>query len=375
MARSKDIKIRLSQSFIGKEEKLNVMKALDHGYLGMGNFVNEFEKKLKLFFKRETVCVVNGTAALHLAFQAINLKKGDEVLVPSITYVSTFQAISATGAMPIACDVNSFDCLIDLEDAKKKITKRTKAIVPVHFAGEVGDLDKIYDFATKNKLRIVEDAAHAFGTIYKKKRVGSFGDIVCFSFDGIKNITSGEGGCIVTKDKTVINRVKTSRLLGVEKDTENRILNKRSWKFDVLYQGWRYHQSNIMAAIGIAQLKKSNLLFKKRQVLAKQYDYNLVSNEFISIFKHDYNNIVPHIYVIKIKHIKVRDRIQNKLKENGIEYGLHYFPNHLLSLYKKKRISLKNSESLLNQLITLPLHPNLRKKDINYICKLINSCT
>jgi dTDP-4-amino-4,6-dideoxygalactose transaminase len=371
----KKIKIRLSKSFIGNEEKSNVLKVLQEGNFGMGNYVQTFEDKLKKILKKDVVCVVNGTAALHLAFQAIGLKAGDEVLVPTITYVSTFQAISATGAIPIACDVNYSNCLLDLKDASKRITSKTKAIVPVHYAGEVGDLESIYKFANKNKLRIIEDAAHAFGTIYKKKIIGSIGDIVCFSFDGIKNITSGEGGCVVTKDKSVIKKIKNARLLGVEKDTEKRFTNKRSWSFDVKSQGWRYHQSNLMAAIGIAQLQKRKILFKKRQELAKCYDTKLNNNNHIATFSINYNHVVPHIYPIKVTNKLVKKQIIKILKLNNIELGFHYFPNHLLSFYKNgNKDKLKISEQVYKELLTLPLHPGLTKKNVQNICQLINSC-
>ena len=147
---------------------------------------------------------------------------------------------------------------IDLIDAEKKITSKTKAIIPVHYAGNTGNLDKVYKLAKKYKIRVIEDAAHAFGSKYKNKKIGSFGDIVCFSFDGIKNITSGEGGCVVTKDKKVLNNIKISRVLGIKKNIKNNL------KFEVHKQGWRYHMSNIMAAIGIEQLKKFDRFAQQR---------------------------------------------------------------------------------------------------------------
>ena len=183
------------------------------------------------FLKEKSICVVNGTAALQLALQSIGIKKNDEVLVQSITYLSSFQAISALGAIPIACDINLTDCTINLDDAQKKLTNKTKAIMPVHYSGDTGDLSKIYYFA-KNKLRVIEDASHAFGSYYKKKLVGSFGDITCFSFDGIKNITSGEGGCIVSNDKKVIQYVSDARLLGISNESEKRYSGQRNWVFD-----------------------------------------------------------------------------------------------------------------------------------------------
>ena len=174
------------------------MGVLDREYLGMGTEVQQFEEALSEYFGRSAVCVVNGTAALHLALQACEISQGDEVLVPSLTYLASFQAISATGAKPVACDIDPEIFLLDLSDTEKRITARTKAIMPVHYTGGVGDLDAVYEFANKYNIRVIEDAAHAFGTTYKDRRIGSFGDVACFSFDGIKNITSGEGGAIVT---------------------------------------------------------------------------------------------------------------------------------------------------------------------------------
>ena len=183
--------IRLSKSSIGEAEKQAVVRVLDNEYLGMGTEVKQFEEELTKFFGRPAVCVVNGTAALHLSLQAAGVSQGDEVLVQSLTYVASFQAISATGARPIACDVDVETLCLDWRDAEKRLTTRTKAVMPVHYAGGVGALDEIYAFAGQHGLRVIEDAAHAFGTEYQGKKVGGFGDIACFSFDGIKNITSG----------------------------------------------------------------------------------------------------------------------------------------------------------------------------------------
>ena len=243
--------IRLSKSCIGKSEKEAVNNVLDREYLGMGEDVKEFERLLHEFFGRPAVCVSSGTAALHLALQASGLARGDQVLVPSLTYVATFQAISASGAQPISCEINEKDCLLDYRLLEKNISSKTKAIMPVHYAGDPGKLDQLYKVAKRHNLLVIEDAAHAFGSNFQDKRIGSFGDIACFSFDGIKNITSGEGGCIVSDDLRFIDKVKDLRLLGVINDSEKRFKGERSWDFDSIHQGWRYHMSNIMAAIGI----------------------------------------------------------------------------------------------------------------------------
>jgi len=360
--------IRLSKSCIGNAEKKAVMGVLDREYLGMGSDVQAFEDELSNFFGRPVACVINGTAALHLSLQACDVGVGDEVLVPSLTYVASFQAISATGAKPIACDIDEQTCFLDLVDAEKRITKNTKAIMPVHYTGGVGDLDALYVFAKKHNLMIIEDAAHAFGTTYKGNRVGSFGEIACFSFDGIKNITSGEGGCVVTDNNEIMQKVKDARLLGVEKDTEKRYSDERSWDFDTTAQGWRYHMSNIMAAIGIEQFKRFPEFARKRKKLAKQYDQLFSVHSSIQSLPRDYNTVVPHIYVIRIHGMKNRKEIQHKMLEKGIQVGYHYQPNHWLIYYRDdKACPLPITESVFPELMSLPLHPYVSNNDIKYI--------
>jgi len=285
-----------------------------------------------------------------------------------MTYVATFQAIKAAGAKPIACDIDENTCLIDLKDASSKISKRTKAIIPVHYTGGVGNLDELYSFASKHNLRVIEDAAHAFGTKYKDNLIGSIGDIVCFSFDGIKNITSGEGGCVVTSDSKVAENIKNARLLGVEKDSDNRYKNLRSWNFDVSNQGWRYHMSNIMAAIGIEQLKKFNKFANRRKQIASAYDKILSSNQNIIFLNRDYKNVVPHIYVVRIKDLNDRDGLREAMFKEGVEIGVHYTPNHFLNYFKSdNKIKLPVTEKVYKEIISLPIHPDVNNDDIEYV--------
>ena len=315
------------------------MRVLDKEFLGMGEEVQIFEERLSEFFGRPAVCVVNGTAALHLALQACGISDGDEVLVPSITYVASFQAISATGASPVACDVEENFLCLDWTDAEKRITSKTKAIMPVHYSGGVGNLDKIYELAKSHNLRVIEDAAHAFGTFYKERRVGGFGDIACFSFDGIKNITSGEGGCIVTNDKEVLNLVKDARLLGVEKDSEKRYEGKRSWNFNVSKQGWRYHMSDIMAAIGIEQLNRFDEIAIKRKAIATAYKTELRNSD-------------------KIKFIdaKIKDPYLEKFKIYCLVFNKKNSEAQLLlDLLREQNLSNKFYDSRINFLLGLSL--------------------
>jgi dTDP-4-amino-4,6-dideoxygalactose transaminase len=366
--------IRLSKSVIGEDEKKAVMGVLDREYLGMGKEVQEFENVLHDFFGRQAVCVNTGTAALHLALQALGIGPGDEVLVQSMTYVASFQAISATGAKPVPCEIDPDTITLDVKDAQKRLTGNTRVIMPVHYSGGMGALDDIYAFAESRGLRVVEDACHAFGGYYKGKKVGSFGDIACFSFDGIKNITAGEGGAIVTDDEKVLQNVRDARLLGVKKDTEKRYKGERSWEFDVSQQGWRFHMSNIMAAIGIEQFKRLPEFATRRRMLAKRYHKNLTCVDSIELLKQDMESVVPHIFVIKLK-FGDREKIRKNMLERGIQTGVHYQPNHTLSFYKTNGdLYLPITDEIAPRLLTLPLHPDLEMSEIDYICEHLIEC-
>ena len=354
--------IRLSKSVVSQKEAKAVCQVLlEDGYLGMGQEVRLFEEEIGKFLgnKTEAICVNSGTAALHLAVMAV-VKPGDEVLVPSLTFVASFQAITAAGAVPVACDIDPETLLLDIDDARKRLTRRTKVIMPVHYSGGVGDLKAVYDFAKKNKLRVIEDAAHAFGGEYKGRKIGGFGDIVCFSFDGIKTITSGEGGVVLTADRKVAEFIKDTRLLGVEKDTEKRYKNQRSWEFEVMHQGYRYHMSNIMAAIGRVQLRRFKEFARKRQILAQRYDKALKGCPGLSLVSRDYATVVPHIFPILVKNA-CRDPLRAFLQDRGIETGIHYYPNHRLRFFVKKNGHLPVTDKIYGEILSLPLHPDLTR--------------
>ena len=323
--------------------------------------------------EKEVVCVNSGTAALHLALAGLCLPANSEVLAPSLTFVGVFQAITAAGLKPVACEVNPETCLLDLKDVENRITEKTKVILPVHYASRTGDLNALYQFAEKHKLRVVEDAAHAFGTIYNGKRIGSFGDIICFSFDGIKNITSGEGGAIITADQNVLSFIKDARLVGVQKDSDKRYAGQRSWEFDVKAQGYRYHLSNLFAAIGLSQLERLESEFKpRRQRLAKNYFYALSGIAALRLFPDDYDAIIPHIFPIRVLNGK-RDGLRQYLIDNNVECGIHYLPNHLLTFFGAGAIKLPVTEKLYSELLTIPLHPELNDEQQNYIIAKIKN--
>jgi dTDP-4-amino-4,6-dideoxygalactose transaminase len=365
-------KIRLSKSCLGPEEPEAVGRILAIGYLGMGEETRQFEQDLCNWIggDRQIVCVNTGTSALHLALSCLDIGPGDEVLVPTITYVACFQAVSAVGATAVACDVCEDDVFIDLDDAAKRVTKRTKAIMPVHYASQSAGMPDVYAFAARFGLRVVEDAAHSFGCLRDGLPVGREGDVVCFSFDGIKNITAAEGGAIVTGDVELAQRARDARLLGVERDTEARYRRERSWDFDVRHQGFRYHMSDINAAIGRTQLKKLERFAPIRRGLAQSYVQRLQNQPHVRLLAIDYDGLVPHIFPVCIQDSR-RESVRRALEAQHIEWGFHYKPNHQLSMFAQNGAALATSEKLADELLTLPLHPDLTSDMMDRIVETV----
>lgn len=355
--------IRLSKSCISDVEKNAVLSVLDEEYLGMGKHVQEFEIALAEYLDNKVSCVNTGTSAVQLALEAVGCRSGKEVLVPSLTYLATYQAISATGAKPISCDIDSSG-LLCLEDCKSKLTEKTIAITPVFYAGVTNNHDRYLEFAKLNNLECVFDAAHAFGSLFDKKIIGSGEGTYCFSFDGIKNITCGEGGCVSSSNQKIIDKINTARQLGITGEQFAKYRGNRLWVFDVTTQGWRYHMSNINAAIGNAQLKRFDVLKNTRQTIAKLYDKSFKGNKNIICFDNNYNDVVPHIYVVRIPNLENRDQLREDLLAKGIETGVHYFPNHFLSLYKIDNECLPETEKLFKEILTLPIHPDVSEADV-----------
>ncbi len=358
-------RIRLSSANVGKIE-LNAISNFfqPDTYLGMGQDVVFFENELAKYLgiKNSQVIVVNsGTAALHLAC-ASACPIDSEIIVPSLTYVASVQAISAARCKPIFCDVHIESATLDLKHAKTLITPNTSAIMPMHYAGNPHALKEIHNFAAEHNLRVIEDAAHAFGSTFDGCKVGSFGDIVCFSFDGIKNITCAEGGAIIAFDSQIAEHCRQMRALGIIKHGSD---------FDVKVQGFRYHMSNIFAAIGRAQLARFDTDFAKyRKELLAYYYHKLKKLEDcgkIFFIKTDVRaQIIPHIFAVRILNGQ-RDNLQKALTTFNIETAIHYKPNHLLSFYKSN-IYLPNTEQLYSELLSLPLHTQIEQDDINIIC-------
>ena len=347
---------------MGDAELRAVSRVFDSGWLGMGSEVSEFEERICSYLGAEhAVAVCNGTGALFLALDSIGLGQGDEVIVPSLTYVASVQAITATGAVPVFCEVDQRDLNIDVADAARRVTERTRAIMPVHFRGMPCDMDGVLALADREGLRVVEDAAHAFGSHHKGRAVGSFGDLTCFSFDPIKPVTCGEGGAVLTADGKLAELMQRKRILGIDRDTLSRYQNRRSWEYDVLDQGYRLHMSNINAAIGLAQMDRIEELRESRTRIARKYDEELRGLRLLRTIDFDYDGSCPFMYIVRVE----RDRagLMAHLREREVGSGIHYIPAHTFTLYRKSATSLPVTEMLYDQILTLPLFPDMTREE------------
>lgn len=365
--------IKVSRACVSKEELDEIKEALDYGYFGLAYKVNELEEQIGHYLNtnRNVVCCANGTAAIHLALDSIGVGPGDEVIVPSFTFIATAQAVLMTGATVVLCEVNKDDFLIDIDDVKKKITAKTKAIIPVHYAGNVCDMDSLLELKQKYGIRIVEDAAHAFGSIYKGKKVGSFGDITCFSFDSIKVMTCGEGGAVITGDESVTELAKQKRLLGIDRKTMHvKDWKQRSWMYDVKTIGYRYHMSNINAAIGLAQIKKVDSFIEKRRRICELYLEQLKNTKHLAFESADWSNAAPFMFPILVDDNK-RDSLRDFLRDNDIETGISYIPIYRFNLFEKEASAFPKTEEVFKKIVCLPIHPNLSDDDILFVCAKI----
>ncbi|MDC0202155.1 DegT/DnrJ/EryC1/StrS family aminotransferase [Candidatus Nitrosopelagicus sp.] len=356
-------KIKLFDPVTDKKESIAIKKVLDSNYWASGsgeNNVKLFEKKFQKFIgSKNCVCVNSGTAALSLALSLCNIRD-KEVILPSLTFVSTAHSVIENGGIPVFVDVDPKTLCISTEQISKKISKRTKAIIPVHFGGIPCDLKEISRLCKKSNLILIEDAAHSAGAFFNKKRIGKHGSFVCFSFHPVKNLAMPTGGLIALNDKN--HSIQKKKLLSKRWCG---ITNRHGSDYDVKELGWNYYMNEFSAAIGLVQLKKLDIMNKKRQKIALRY-----SNELDVEWKMPYDkNSAYHFYWVIIKN---RKKLRDILSTHGIETGTHYKPVHTLSMYKSK-IRLPTTEKIGKEIVTLPTHPNLSKIDVDRIIRVINN--
>jgi perosamine synthetase len=353
--------INIAKPLIGREEKEAVLKVLESGIIASGPKVEEFEKKFAELVKTKyAIATTSGTTALHLGLLSLGLKKNDEVIVPCFSFIASANAPLFCCAKPVFCDVDINTFNINAEKIEKLITENTKAIMPVHLYGQSADMKHILEIAEKYNLSCIGDACQAHGAEYSGKMIGSFGDMECFSFYPTKNMTTSEGGMITTNDSEIAQRALSIRNHGRE---------QTKWGYEHGRLGYNYRMTDITAAIGIEQLKKLPTFVKKRRENAKFFDEKLkgVDTPFVlKNVKHAY-----HQYTIKTKK---RDFLIKDLNKNKIGFGIYYpKPLHFYNHLKKfGHNDLKASEQVAKEVISIPVHPALEKKDLEEIVKVVN---
>lgn len=359
--------ISIARPSVGKEELEKIQKVFKTRWLGMGSFVYEFEKMVENYLGVKCAIAVNtGTTAIHLALSSIGIGPGDEVIVPSLTFAGSIQPIINLGAKPVFCEIDPDTLNIDITDAAGRITKRTRAMVVVHYGGLACEMDRILKIAKRNNIRIVEDAAHAFGSSYRGKKIGAFGDFTCFSFDPIKNLTCGDGGCVTTNNARLAKLSRRKRLLGISKDTLERYKNKRSWFYEVVTEGYRYHMSNVSAAIGIAQFGKFEKFMAKKKAIVREYDNFFKNIPGIGLLKRNYSESSPFNYTIKIP-ARRRNRFVEYMHKVGISAGINYIPNHIQPFFRKFPAKLPVTEKIWKQIVSLPLYYEMKRSEIDRV--------
>jgi perosamine synthetase len=365
--------IPLFKPSVGEEELNAIREAFKSGWIGLGPKTEEFESAFANYIGTKFAVGMNScSAALHLSLMLLDIQ-GKEVITPSMTFVSANHAILYNGAIPVFADICPDTLTVNPEDIKRKITRKTKAIIVMHYGGHPCDMEPILDIAHKKGIIVVEDAAHACGAEYKDKKVGTFGDLACFSFHAVKNLTTGEGGMITTSNENFVRRLKRLRWSGITKDTWSRAekAKKYFWYYDVEELGYKYHMSDINAAIGLVQLKKVDRLNDIRRTISMRYnkEFNDLGWLEIPIVK-EYVKCAHHNYVVKLSH---RNRFIKHLQNKSIATGVHYIPNHHYLMYKKFKADVPVTEKIWKKIVTLPLYPDLTEENINKIIDTVTS--
>jgi len=366
-----------SRPSIGEAEINRVVACMKSGWITTGALCKEFEDKFcELTGSKKAVTLNSATAGMHLVLTALNLQPGDEVLTPSMTFASTINMIALRGAKPVFVDINYDTLNMNCDLLERKISPKTKAIIPVHFAGAPADMDKIDELARKYRLTVIEDAAHAVGTYYKGIHAGGFGHAAIFSFHPIKNITTGEGGLITLNDTRFEKKLRLLRFHGIERDAWKRYGKGGNPSYDIVEPGYKYNMPDMLAALGLAQLERWQILNARRHALAKLYLDGLEGIAELDLPQVPaYDHVHAwHLFIVKIKHCP-RDEFMQKLAEYNIGYGLHFPPAHTLSYvkraYKGDDMFLPETDRAADRIISLPLFPDMTEDDIHYVCAAI----
>lgn len=374
-------------SYDGRELEA-LREPFENGWIGLGPKTAEFEEQFAAYAgARFAVGMNSATAALHLAIAASGIGAGDEVLVPTLTFVSTAHAVAYCGAKPVFVDIHPETLCLDVEDARKKVSRKTRAIIPVHYGGHACPMEEVWELAAEHNLIVIEDAAHACGSRYQGHRIGGLEktDATCFSFHAVKNLATGDGGMVTTNRSDLYERLLRLRWMGIDRTTwersqvaeskgegSTRAYASYGWYYEVAELGFKCHMNDITATIGLVQLAKLEGMNERRREIAAHYDKGLQALDWIERpVEREYTRSARHNYVIQTD---TRDELNQFLKERGIATGVHYLPIHLQPFYRNaQHQSLLVAERTWTRLLTLPLYPDLSDEEVEYILASIRA--
>jgi dTDP-4-amino-4,6-dideoxygalactose transaminase len=366
---------------LGDEELAEIKETLDSGWLTTGPKVRQFEAAFaETVGARHAIAVNSCTAALHLALEAIGLKCGDEVITTPYTFAATAEVIRYFDARPVFVDIDARTLNICPQLIASAITPRTRAVIPVHFAGLPTDLDQITSLARTHGLRVIEDAAHAFPASYKGQMIGNISDLTCFSFYATKTMTTGEGGMITTQDDTLAERCRIMALHGISKDAWKRYTAEGSWYYEIVAPGFKYNMPDVAAALGIAQLRKAETMWRRRREIAARYDAAFATlSQLETPADHPDSQHAWHLYPLRLNLGTLRiDRAQfvEELKRRGVGTSVHFIPLHLHPYYRQtygyrpEDLPVSYREYLRE--ISLPIYSKMNNKDVQDVTDAVS---
>lgn len=358
---------------ITEEDIQAVVDVLHSDYLTTGPKVLDFEKKVADYVgAKYAVAIANGTAALHAACFAAEIGKGDEVITTPITFAASANCVFYCGGKPVFADINSETYNISPEEIEKKITEKTKAVIPVHFTGQPCDMERILGIAKKHHLVVIQDGAHALGADYKGQKIGSIGDMTIFSFHPVKHITTGEGGMVVTNNEEFYKRLILFRSHGITRDENLLLKNEGSWYYEQLVLGYNYRITDIQCALGISQLKRLDDFIERRRGLVERYNAAFAENPKIKTpYMAEGCNSSWHLYIIQVDE---RREVFEKLRAAGIGVNVHYIPVYKHPYYQENGygdVYCENAEALYKHIISLPLYSDLTNKQQDYVIETV----
>ncbi len=371
-----ETKVPVYLPLIEDDELQAIYKSSEDAWFGSGKHVSDLEELVEKTIgnsNRHAAAVSTCTTGIHLALLLCDVKKGDEVILSSLNFVGVAQAVIQTGATPVLCDVIEETLCPDPESVEKLINEKTKVIITLDYGSNLCDHDKFSKLGETYSLRVIHDAAHSFGWKYKSKPIGSFGDLCVFSFDAVKNFTCIDGGMVITNSKDEKKWIIEARTVGQSFDTETFGKNKKMNFKQVDHIGFRYHLSNVHAALGKVQIGKINTIGETRRKVCEYYNSEFSELNEVTPITQNYDDVIPFIYIVKVPADK-RDELRDFLTSRGVETHIHWMPLYYYNLLKDEKVESKKVSSIVgHQILTLPLHSKMKKDSYEKVAKEVKS--